>query len=160
MPPFFGWETETDAPVFAPQTVTMFDLRTPQRGGVTFFYILKFSPTNALVRLLLRNGQKVRASLRSPDQRKTLDGRGVRSKSLQICWINCHRVKPCRTLKIEYGKQEKSHFVVQVFSNPVFATVHLFKHARFLSRMGRIRRIFSNVFLENSCYSPIRGIRD
>ncbi|MGB8214737.1 MAG: lycopene cyclase family protein [Anaerolineales bacterium] len=50
---FTGWEIETAAPVFNPQTVTMFDLRTPQRGGVTFFYILPFSPTNALVEYTL-----------------------------------------------------------------------------------------------------------
>jgi lycopene beta-cyclase len=50
---FTGWEVETDAPVFDPQTVTLFDLRTPQRGGVTFFYVLPFSPTNALVEYTL-----------------------------------------------------------------------------------------------------------
>jgi lycopene beta-cyclase len=50
---FTGWEIETDAPVFDPQTVTMFDLRTPQRGGVTFFYILPFSGTRALVEYTL-----------------------------------------------------------------------------------------------------------
>ena len=54
---FTGWEIETDAPVFDPQTVTMFDLRTPQRGGVTFFYILPFSPTNALVEYTLFSAQ-------------------------------------------------------------------------------------------------------
>jgi lycopene beta-cyclase len=50
---FTGWEVESATPVFDPQTVTMFDLRTPQRGGVTFFYILPFSPTNALVEYTL-----------------------------------------------------------------------------------------------------------
>jgi lycopene beta-cyclase len=50
---FIGWEIETDRPVFDPQTVTMFDLRTPQRGGVTFFYTLPFSPTRALVEYTL-----------------------------------------------------------------------------------------------------------
>ena len=54
---FTGWEIETDRPVFDPQTVTMFDLHTPQRGGVTFFYILPFSPTNALVEYTLFSGQ-------------------------------------------------------------------------------------------------------
>ncbi|HTX90728.1 MAG TPA: lycopene cyclase family protein [Anaerolineales bacterium] len=50
---FTGWEIETDTPAFDPQTVTMFDLCTPQRDGVTFFYILPFSPTNALVEYTL-----------------------------------------------------------------------------------------------------------
>jgi lycopene beta-cyclase len=50
---FTGWEVETNTPVFDPQTITMFDLRTPQRGGVTFFYTLPFSPTNALVEYTL-----------------------------------------------------------------------------------------------------------
>jgi lycopene beta-cyclase len=50
---FLGWEVETAHPVFDPQTVTMFDLRTPQRGGITFFYVLPFSPTSALVEYTL-----------------------------------------------------------------------------------------------------------
>jgi lycopene beta-cyclase len=50
---FTGWEVETVAPVFDPQTATLFDLRTPQRGGVTFFYILPFSPQHALVEYTL-----------------------------------------------------------------------------------------------------------
>lgn len=54
---FTGWEIESAAPVFDPHTVTLFDLRTPQRGGVTFFYILPFSPTRALVEYTLFSGQ-------------------------------------------------------------------------------------------------------
>lgn len=50
---FLGWEVEATYPVFDPDTVTMFDLRTPQRGGITFFYTLPFSPTNALVEYTL-----------------------------------------------------------------------------------------------------------
>ncbi len=50
---FTGWVIETDMPVFDPQTVTMFDLRTPQLGGVTFFYTLPFSQTRALVEYTL-----------------------------------------------------------------------------------------------------------
>ena len=46
---FLGWEVETEKPVFDPRTVTLFDLRTPQQGGVTFFYTLPFSPSNALI---------------------------------------------------------------------------------------------------------------
>lgn len=50
---FLGWEVETERPVFDPETVTMFDLRTPQRGGITFFYVLPFAPTRALVEYTL-----------------------------------------------------------------------------------------------------------
>jgi lycopene beta-cyclase len=50
---FLGWEVETTHPVFDPQTVTLFDLRTPQLGGITFYYVLPFSPTNALVEYTL-----------------------------------------------------------------------------------------------------------
>jgi lycopene beta-cyclase len=50
---FLGWEVETVHPVFDPDTVTMFDLRTPQREGIAFFYVLPFSRTNALVEYTL-----------------------------------------------------------------------------------------------------------
>jgi lycopene beta-cyclase len=50
---FTGWEIETDAPAFDPMTVTLFDLRTPQRGGVTFFYLLPLSQHRALVEYTL-----------------------------------------------------------------------------------------------------------
>lgn len=50
---FLGWEVETERPLFDPATVTMFDLHTPQRGGITFFYVLPFSPTHALVEYTL-----------------------------------------------------------------------------------------------------------
>ncbi len=50
---FTGWTIETESDVFDPSTVTLFDLRTPQRGGVTFFYILPFSPHRALVEYTL-----------------------------------------------------------------------------------------------------------
>ena len=50
---FTGWEIETEAPIFDPQTVTMFDLCTPQRGGVTFFYTLPISERHALVEYTL-----------------------------------------------------------------------------------------------------------
>jgi len=54
---FLGWEVETTHPVFDPQTVTMFDLRTPQRGGITFFYTLPFTPSRALVEYTLFSGE-------------------------------------------------------------------------------------------------------
>jgi lycopene beta-cyclase len=46
---FKGWEVETEKPSFDPQTATLFDLRTPQRGGLCFYYVLPFSPQRALV---------------------------------------------------------------------------------------------------------------
>lgn len=63
---FLGWEVETERPVFDPQTVTMFDLRTPQRGGVTFFYVLPFAPTRALVEYTLFS-----AALLAPEDYET-----------------------------------------------------------------------------------------
>jgi lycopene beta-cyclase len=50
---FLGWEVETSRAVFDPLAVTLFDLRTPQRGGITFFYILPFSPNHAQVEYTL-----------------------------------------------------------------------------------------------------------
>ncbi len=46
---FKGWEIQTESAVFDPHTATLFDLYTPQRGGVTFFYVLPFSARYALV---------------------------------------------------------------------------------------------------------------
>lgn len=54
---FTGWIIETEEPVFDPLTFTMFDLRTPQRGGVTFFYVLPFSERRALVEYTLFSPQ-------------------------------------------------------------------------------------------------------
>ncbi len=50
---FTGWTIEAERDVFDPSTVTLFDLRTSQRGGVTFFYTLPFSPRRALVEYTL-----------------------------------------------------------------------------------------------------------
>jgi lycopene beta-cyclase len=50
---FIGWEVETDAPAFDPTTVTLFDLRTLQVGGVTFFYVLPYCQHRALVEYTL-----------------------------------------------------------------------------------------------------------
>jgi lycopene beta-cyclase len=50
---FTGWEIEVEAPVFDPDSATLFDLRTQQRSGLTFFYILPFSPSHALVEYTL-----------------------------------------------------------------------------------------------------------
>lgn len=54
---FTGWEVEAQSPVFDPQTVTLFDLRTPQVGGVTFFYVLPFNERRALVEYTLFSPQ-------------------------------------------------------------------------------------------------------
>ena len=50
---FKGWEIETDAPFFDPDTATLFDLRTEQRSGLSFFYILPYSQSRALVEYTL-----------------------------------------------------------------------------------------------------------
>ena len=86
---FTGWEIETDAPVFEPQTVTMFDLRTPQRGGVTFFYILPFSPTNALVEYTLFSGEVL------PDDEYEAALRGYLADTLKL--------KDYRIIEKEHG---------------------------------------------------------
>jgi len=54
---FTGWEVETQSAVFDPRTVTLFDLRTPQVGGVTFFYVLPTSERRALVEYTLFSPQ-------------------------------------------------------------------------------------------------------
>ncbi|MGD0611779.1 MAG: lycopene cyclase family protein [Anaerolineales bacterium] len=59
---FTGWEVETRSAAFDPQTVTLFDLRTPQVGGVTFFYILPFSERRALVEYTLFSPQVLPAA--------------------------------------------------------------------------------------------------
>ncbi len=46
---FVGWEVCNPRPVFDPSCATLFDLRAPQKGGFSFFYLLPFSPQHALV---------------------------------------------------------------------------------------------------------------
>ena len=46
---FRGWYIETEEDAFTPDTATLMDFRTAQRGGAIFFYILPFSPRRALV---------------------------------------------------------------------------------------------------------------
>lgn len=50
---FKGWFIETEAPVFDENVGTLMDFRTDQRHGATFFYVLPFSPTQALVEYTL-----------------------------------------------------------------------------------------------------------
>jgi lycopene beta-cyclase len=50
---FTGWEIETEAAVFDPNIATLFDLRTQQSSGLTFFYVLPFSRSHALVEYTL-----------------------------------------------------------------------------------------------------------
>ena len=50
---FKGWEIETPAAAFDPCCATLFDLRTRQRAGLCFFYVLPFSPRRALVEYTL-----------------------------------------------------------------------------------------------------------
>jgi lycopene beta-cyclase len=46
---FQGWEIETQADAFDTTAPTFLDFRTPQAGGVRFFYLLPLSPRRALV---------------------------------------------------------------------------------------------------------------
>jgi len=48
---FTGWEIHTTRPAFDPATPTLFDFRTPQRGGARFVYVLPHDPYAAMVEL-------------------------------------------------------------------------------------------------------------
>lgn len=50
---FRGWEIETSAPAFDPQTATFLDFRVPQEREMRFFYILPFAENRALVEYTL-----------------------------------------------------------------------------------------------------------
>ncbi|MEW6179613.1 MAG: lycopene cyclase family protein [Chloroflexota bacterium] len=50
---FRGWEIETEAAAFDPQTPTLFDFRIPQNGQMRFMYILPFSEHRALIEYTL-----------------------------------------------------------------------------------------------------------
>lgn len=46
---FVGWEIRTQSAVFDPERAILMDFDVPQANGVTFFYVLPFSETHALV---------------------------------------------------------------------------------------------------------------
>lgn len=46
---FLGWTITTDESVFAEDTATLMDFRTPQKGNARFFYVLPISEKKALV---------------------------------------------------------------------------------------------------------------
>lgn len=50
---FRGWFIETERPVFEPQTATLFDFCTPQKGEMRFVYVLPFGTNRALVEFTL-----------------------------------------------------------------------------------------------------------
>ncbi len=50
---FLGWEIESEVDCFDPEEATLFDFRTPQKGGMRFCYVLPFSPRHALVEYTL-----------------------------------------------------------------------------------------------------------
>ncbi|MCC5932628.1 MAG: hypothetical protein JJU35_00190 [Balneolales bacterium] len=56
---FKGVEIETDAPVFDPSTARMMDFRVKQLDGATFFYVLPYSETKALVEYTLFSPAKL-----------------------------------------------------------------------------------------------------
>jgi lycopene beta-cyclase len=50
---FRGWLIQTDAPVFDPPRATLMDFQTGQSAGTSFFYVMPFSETLALVEYTL-----------------------------------------------------------------------------------------------------------
>ncbi|NJN46544.1 MAG: hypothetical protein HC808_08760 [Candidatus Competibacteraceae bacterium] len=46
---FVGWRVRTAKPVFSPATLTLMDFDVPQDEGIHFFYVLPYSPCEALV---------------------------------------------------------------------------------------------------------------
>lgn len=50
---FKGWVIETDSPVFNEKEATLMDFRVMQQKGTTFFYVMPFSPSRALVEYTL-----------------------------------------------------------------------------------------------------------
>jgi lycopene beta-cyclase len=54
---FAGWLIETETPVFTPSSATLMDFKTDQLYGTTFFYVLPFSATTALVEYTIFSDQ-------------------------------------------------------------------------------------------------------
>ncbi len=54
---FIGWEIETEKDLFDPDTATLMDFNTSQKNGVTFFYVLPFTRTKALIEYTLFSTQ-------------------------------------------------------------------------------------------------------
>lgn len=46
---FSGWHITSEKPVFDPKTSTLMDFDVPQQNGVSFIYVLPFSPHDALI---------------------------------------------------------------------------------------------------------------
>jgi lycopene beta-cyclase len=56
---FKGWLVETETPAFDEHTGTLMDFRTDQQHGATFFYVLPFSSTQALVEYTLFSNEQL-----------------------------------------------------------------------------------------------------
>ncbi len=54
---FKGWLITTPDEVFDPSIATLMDFKTDQSAGATFFYVLPFSPTQALIEYTLFSGK-------------------------------------------------------------------------------------------------------
>lgn len=50
---FLGWEVETKDDIFDPKRAIFMDFEVPQKEGVTFLYVLPFSPNRALIEYTL-----------------------------------------------------------------------------------------------------------
>ena len=48
---FYGWEIETDQPVFDAEAATLMDFDIPQTNGVNFAYVLPFTQQHALIEI-------------------------------------------------------------------------------------------------------------
>ena len=46
---YTGQRVRVESPVFDPSTMTLMDFDIPQQGGISFIYVLPFSPTEALI---------------------------------------------------------------------------------------------------------------
>jgi lycopene beta-cyclase len=60
---FSGWVVETPHPAFDPQTATLFDFRTGQKDGFSFFYLLPFSEHQALIEYVSLNAENYERAL-------------------------------------------------------------------------------------------------
>jgi len=58
---FGGLEIKTADPVFNPEQFTMMDFRVPQRGGLSFVYVLPIAPDRALVEHTVFSGEPMSA---------------------------------------------------------------------------------------------------
>ncbi len=74
---FVGWTVETKDPFFDPDTATLMDFRTSQRGGIHFTYTLPFTSRRALVEDTYFSGRRLEAKQYEANLRRHLDEAGA-----------------------------------------------------------------------------------